>query len=662
MKATQRFLIVTLAVLGSAMLPRPARADAPAWMHAAASAPVPTYDEKTDAVLLYAEDSITVLPDGKTRSIERRVYKILRPDGRWYGQASAYVGRESRVGSMRGWCIPSQGKDYEVKDKEAVERSLGMANGEMMTDMKVRTLQIPAAEPGNIVGYEIEYQGRPYVLEDWWTFQWTIPVKEYRYTLQLPQGWEYKAVWINHPEVAPTPSGNNQWQWIVKDTPAIRREREMPPYQGVAGQMIVSFLAPGAGKPSGFVSWDDMGKWQSQLAAGRRDSTPEINQKVAALVATAKTPQEKMQSIAAFLQKDIRYVAIELGIGGWQPHAAADVFTHRYGDCKDKATLMSTMLKQAGIDSYYVAINVRRGAVGRDTPPMMFLFNHVILAIKLPDEVRDEKYTAILNHPKLGRLLIFDPTDEKTPFGHLRGELQANYGLLVTPDGGDLVPLPQLPTTTNGVLRTGNLTLDAGGTLSGKMVETRIGDFALYERYLQQEVKSSKDQVKRIEQEVSHSIGTFQITSAQMLNLDVTNQPFGYNYTFVAPSYGKVTGNLLLVRPRIIGIKTRDILETKEPRRFPVIFEGPEKDIDTFEIALPAGYEVDDLPPAIDAEYEFASYHSKIEAKGNTLHYSRTFEIKELSVPVEKLDELKKFYRMIASDERNTAVLKPVAH
>ncbi|MGH7867313.1 MAG: transglutaminase, partial [Candidatus Dormibacteraceae bacterium] len=87
-------------------------------------------------------------------------------------------------------------------------------------------------------------------------------------------------------------------------------------------------------------------------------------------------------------------------------------------------------------------------------------------------------------------------------------------------------------------------------------------------------------------------------------------------------------------------------------------FEGPVQDTDVFQITLPPGYTVDDLPPPVDADFGFASYHSKTEVKGNVIGYTRTFEIKDLSVPVIKSDELKKFYRIIASDERNTAVLK----
>ncbi len=112
---------------------------------------------------------------------------------------------------------------------------------------------------------------------------------------------------------------------------------------------------------------------------------------------------------------------------------------------------------------------------------------------------------------------------------------------------------------------------------------------------------------------------------------------------------------------RVLGAKSSAVLETKEPRKYPYEFEGPLRDTDSFDIELPAGYELDELPPPVDADYSFASYHSKTKANGHTLHYTRSLEIKELSVPVSKMDELKKFYRMIAADERNTAVLKPAA-
>jgi hypothetical protein len=161
---------------------------------------------------------------------------------------------------------------------------------------------------------------------------------------------------------------------------------------------------------------------------------------------------------------------------------------------------------------------------------------------------------------------------------------------------------------------------------------------------------------------LSHSVGTFQITKATIENLNVHEQPFEYTFSFLVPAYAKPAGELLLVRPRVFGEESSDILEKKEPRKYPVEFRGPRQDVDKFEITLPADYQIDELPPPSDADYSFGSYHSKTEMKGNVLVYTRTFEIKELSVPLEKLDDLKRFYRVIANDERSTAVLKPVGH
>jgi len=650
-----------LTVCFGVLCPSPARAgDAPGWMHTAAAAPLPPHDEKTDAVTIYSEDVTIVQSEGKIKSIERRAYKILRPGGRDYGVAYAEFDSNRKITGMKAWCIPAQGKDYEVKEKEALDVSLaGVESSELISDVKDRILRIPAADPGSVVGFEIEVETRPYILQDWWHFQSRIPVREARYSLQLPAGWEYKATWINHTEIQPTSSGANQWQWVVADLPGIREEDDMPPWRAVAAQMIVSFFPPGGSGKKGFENWNEMARWEVGLFQGRRDSSPELKQKVSEVTASAPTTLAKMQAIAAFVQEDIRYVAIELGIGGWQPHSAQEIFAHRYGDCKDKATLMSAMLKEIGVDSYYLDINVNRGAVTSATPPHMYWFNHEILGIRLPDNVTDPSLMAIYRHPKLGRILIFDPTSEVTPLGQLRGPLQANYGLLVTEDGGDLIQVPQLSPTASGNRRTAKLKLSLDGTLSGDVTELRRGDNAAYQRYELRAATKDADRIKPIESLLSHSLGTFRITSASVGNLHVHDQPFQYMYSFAAYKYAKNAGDLLLVRPRVVGNWSSDILEKKEPRKYPVEFEGPVENFDRYEITLPEGYVVDDLPPPADADYSFASYHSKTEAKGNALIYTRTMEIKELSVPVDKLEQLKSFYRTISSDERNTAVLKP---
>jgi hypothetical protein len=641
----------------SCLAPR-ASADAPAWMHAVQNAPLPQHDEKTDAVLLYSENVLSVGANGKIKAVERRAYKILRPSGREHGTIYATYNGETKINSIRGWCIPAQGKDFEVKDKDVVETAVLVANGDLASDFRTKVLHIPAPDPGNIVGYEIEHEDRPYILQDEWGFQETVPVREARYRLELPPGWEYKAVFVNSPEVKASPTGNNQWQWVVSNLEAIRPEDSMPPWRAIAGQMIVSFFPPGGSVNKGFDNWNDMALWEAGLVRGRREPSPEIKQKVVALTQAETSELGKMRALAAFVQSDIRYVAIELGIGGWQPHPAGDIFSHRYGDCKDKATLLSAMLKEIGVDSKYVIVNTRRGAVNPATPAVNW-FNHAILAIQVPESLMDGSLVAVYKHNSLGRLLIFDPTDELTPFGYLRGQLQANYGLLVADNGGELIELPRLSGSFNGVRRTAKLTLTPSGGLAGEVTEIRLGDQATYQRELLRSTTSEKDKIKPIESVLAHSLPNYRITKASVTNAQHTSEPFEYRYSIVAENYAKSAGNLLLVRPRVLGNESSDLLETKEPRKFPIEFEGPTLDTNTYEINLPPGYEVDELPPPVDADFGFASYHSKAEAVAGVLRYSRSFELKDVTVPLAKVEDLKKLYRIIASDERNTAVLKP---
>jgi hypothetical protein len=655
------WVLLGCALCGLLAVPRAAAGDAPQWMHAVVSAPLPAHDEKTDAILMYSEINVNVVAADKIKTQVRRAYKILRPGGRDYGFAVVSFNSHKKITGLRGWCIPAQGKDYEIKDKEAMEISLPKIDGsELISDVRDKVLQIPAPDPGNVVGYEYETEEHPMVLQEVWEFQREIPVREIHYSLQLPAGWEYKASWINYPESKPAQVGSNQWQWVVSDVKAIRKEQDMPPIQGVSGQMIVSFFPPGGPSSDGFTSWQEMGNWYRNLTIGRRDASPEIKQQAATLTASSNTSLDKMKALAQFVQHEIRYVAIELGIGGWQPHAAQEVFTHRYGDCKDKATLLSSMLSQIGVESYYVVINSERGFVRPEMPASVGGFDHVVLAIKLAGNA-DPSLIATMDHPRLGKILFFDPTNELTPFGQIGGYLQANYGLLVTAEGGELVALPRQPSTMNSVRRTAKLTLDQAGKLKGDVSETRIGDRAWSERWRLRTVKKDADRIKPIEDLLAGSLSLFHITHATILNLSQTDQPFGFNYSFEAENYANNAGGLLLLRPRVLGIKSSALLETREPRKFAIEFEGPSRDTDTFEITIPPGYAVDDVPLAVDADYGFASYHSKTEVKGNVIDYTRTFEVKELSVPVAQAEDLRKFYRIIAGDERNTVVLKATA-
>src|ERR1700690_1765530 len=123
MRVTNRrslLIYLWVAIWAVAAAPRAAASGgAPSWMHALVGVSLPAYDEKTDAVLLYSETNVTVVSADKIRTHVRVAFKILRPEGRGRGTVDVFFHPTRKITSLRGWCIPAQGKDYEVKDKDA---------------------------------------------------------------------------------------------------------------------------------------------------------------------------------------------------------------------------------------------------------------------------------------------------------------------------------------------------------------------------------------------------------------------------------------------------------------------------------------------------------------------------------------------------------------
>jgi transglutaminase-like putative cysteine protease len=623
-------------------------------MRAAAHDKLPDYPKDTVAVLLYSEQQTVVKDKGDIETRYRYVYKLLRAEARGkYDAAVIYFDNETKITFLKAWTIVPDGREIEVKEKDAAE--VGVSNYEVFSDIRAKVLKFPEANPGAVVGYEYVQKHRPFLFEDDWRFQEKVPVRRARFVLQLPSGWEFTTYWANYADPKVQDGGTNQSVWELHDVPGVEIEPDMPPWDAVAGRLgLKYFPRDPALRAKTMGSWKDLGIWYKGLTESSRAVSPQIQQKVAELTAGITDPLEKMKVLTSYVQGHIRYAAIEIGIGGLQPHPAKDVFAHQYGDCKDKATLLGAMLQEIGVDSYYVVIDTERGIVHPDFPSMQF--NHVVLAIRLPEKVDGGVLYATVNHPTLGRLLFFDPTNERVPFGYLPSYLQDNYGLVVTPQGGELLSLPLLPASTNRLMRTGTMDLSAAGNLTGEVKEIRWGGPAEERRQQLLEVPPAK-RSKVFEDFLGGSLSNFTLTSATIGNLEKDDENLLLSYKFFAQGYAKSAGDLLVVRPRVVGAKGSSLLSGK-PRKYPIEFQEATRQDDQIDITIPPGYVVDELPEPVKAKCAYGSYTSEVKAEGNQLHYKRSYEIRGILVPTQNLNEVRDFFKEIAASERASAVLR----
>ena len=630
-----------------------AHAGVPDWLRSLAADPLPSYPSDTDYVVLLSEENTQINDKGEMKTVYRGAYKILNTKGREHDQVVVYFDSETAVSGLHAWAIPPHGDPFEAKDKDAMESS--MSASALFSDQKLRFLQVPFTEPGTVVGYEYEQVRRSEVLQDVWDFQERVPVRTARYMLSLPKGWEFQERWANWPKVSGSVSDlRNTWE--LHDVPAVKDEPSMPAWKAVAGRMSINVM-PGRIelKAKQRSSWADVGTWYWDLSSPKAATSPELEAKVKELTAGAPDTWAKMKAIAAFAQRTVRYVAIEIGIGGYQPHSASDILANTYGDCKDKAILARTMLQQIGVESYMVLTHSSRGVVAPDFPTMLS-FNHAILAIRLPDSVPRDKALAVLDHPKLGRLLIFDPTSSLTPLGSLPGYLQGGRGLLVLSTGGELIDFPAELPSANIIQRNAKFSLTDQGAIRGVIDEVRTGDNANRKRF--ELLALPVPQRRRvIENFLAGFVPGFTLNEYSIDNLDNYDQQLVLHYNFEAPSYAKTMGGMWLFRPRVVGAKA-ELEVTSKDRSYPFELDSTSLQTDSFDITLPAGFVVDETPTPTEAHNDYLRYSSDFKVEGSVLHYQRQYEVDKVMVPVDRIPEVQKFYRSVAADERASVVLK----
>ena len=611
-------------------------ASAPDWVQRAAAEPVPAQPARTAAVVLSDTTTLSFAPSGDVTTQRRRVVKILTSAGRDNAYGAAVFDNNTKLLALRGWSIAPSGEVTKLRERDALETTA--ASFEVFTDTRMKFLDLPS-EVGSVIAYEYETREKPYEAVSVWRFQERIPVLRARFEAKVPAGWQYTAKWMNYASVEPSAGP----AWELRNVPAIADEPRMPEDGVVAGRMGVHW--------NNSRSWSDVASWYQGLAAPRLAPTPPVQAKTRELTANAVDP---VRAVARFAQRDVRYVAVEIGIGGYQPHAAGEIFTNRFGDCKDKATLLKAMLKETGVESYYVLVHTTRGMV-EPSFPSVHAFNHVISAIRIPRE-RTKGMEGVLEHPRLGTLLLFDPTSTTTPFGQLPQYLQASRGLLVTESGGELIDLPAHAPESSVLRRTAKMELDEGGMLRGSVEEVRTGTIASDMRSHLQTLNAA-ERVRYIESSLAHHLARQTASDVKIENVDEPEQDLVVRYTVAAPGYATRVADMLLVRPRVLGTKGESAVATAE-RKYGYVTDGPSLQTDEVEITLPAAAALDELPKPVTLTTPHVQYTSSSKFEKGVLRYSRKYAMKAYGVDLEAIPALNDAFAKIAADERASAVFK----
>lgn len=623
----------------------------PQWALDAARIHTPDYAKDASAVILSDEYAETIDATGRAVEREREAIRILKPQGRHHTCEVSYD-EDEKINYFRVWTIAADEKQYMAQDADFVEEG-DTGVPVMLSTRKSRIAHPPAVDVGATIFCESEEVMEPYLQEKVWRVQSGIPIVFQALEIDMPAGRAHSEAWHNFKPVPPIEIAPNHWRWEIKDMPALdlRDIPSSPEWGALAARMSAQW--GDAAIPGTDAEWRAIGQWVTTLEADRPAPSPEITAQVQNLIAGAPDFYTGLSRITGFIQQNIRYFVVMRGIGGLQANHASDIFRNKYGDCKDKTTLLISMLAVAGIRAYYVPVDDRRGIVDPNAPSLYG--NHMIAAIEIPPAIEDPRLMAIVKTPDSKRYLIFDPTNERVPVGNLPSYLQGGYGTLVAGPASQVIALPVLPPEANPNQRKGSFILAADGTLTGSVDTLHSGSGG---GDLRNALKYSDDKERReaLETSVARDLPGVVLNTAQYVQPADLDKPIELHYQLTASQYAHQAGPLLLLRPRVVG---SDLLPFNEkPRTVPIDLGATGHWHDSYDIALPPGYVVDETPDPTNLDVDFASYHSAITAKTNSLHYERDYIVRQVQIPADKAASLRKLEGAILTDEKGTAVLK----
>jgi hypothetical protein len=628
--------------------------DAPGWLHQAASIKPPTYDGDVKAVALYKEDNVTLDDGGKLITTEKCAIRILTREGRSRAYALAsYVTNSSQVRDMQAWLIAPGGTVTSYGKKDVIDQIA--ETDDIYDEEREKIIDGTAgADVGYVFGYTFTTEDHPLFYQDNWFFQDSLPTMDSRYSASIPGGWKATSMTFNHSEIAPQVNGNT-YTWELRDLPPIAREPMSPALVNIAPRIAVNFTPSDSSQAlnRSFADWTAVSRWASAMYDPMVVIDDNLAAKTRDLTANAKTELDVIRAVGTYVQK-IQYIALDIGVGygnGMRPRPSNEVLARGYGDCKNKANLMRAMLKVMKIDAYPIVIYSGDPNFVRKEFPSPSQFNHCIIAIKVSDATVTP---TVITDAKLGRLLIFDATDEFTPVGDLPDYLQGSYGLVAAGDNGGLVQMPTTPPDFNAWNRETEVSIDGDGNIKGVIRERISGQEARVPRAIFRSRKGA-DFSKMIEGWLTHGA-----TAAKLVKLTPEDKQadsaFDMDVEFTAPAYGQLMQNRLLVFKPSVASRSDSIYLTEKVRKYPVVLESNSfKEKVTF--SLPAGFVVDEMPDPVNIQTPFGKYVTSYEAKDGKLFFTRTLTMNRGTVSVDRYEEVRNFFSKMRDAEQAPVVL-----
>ena len=607
-----------------------------------ADAPSSNDYPEADVVILFNHFSHDVSPTGQSRYTTHQVVKILNERGiQKYGDiAIPYQPTSQNIGVNIARTFAPDGTVH-LPPEEAFNDVTppGLLSRNLYSDLMWHVISMVGLAPGVCIEYQVTLEDKIETTagsETWITggynFQSSEVTLETIYALRMPQDWHLK--WkVEHTDIEPEIYYDEnkmvQYIWRSGEKDALPIEDSMPHINDIAPRLSYSSIK----------SWDDVYNWYKNLAKNRYTPDEHLQETVATLTQNLTTQEEIIRTIYYFVAKQIRYVGIELGQSAYQPSPATEVLQKQYGDCKDKTTLLISMLDLVGIKAYPVMLSTSPYQRIDTSLPSLSQFNHMIAAI-----------------PKNNtQYLWLDPTASTCNYGNLPYTDQGQTGLLIGDAQGKFVDIPVFPAESNTYTTATELQIDKSGNAKGEIRIRMTGQYNTDARWTYQQIPPIewKD---TLAYQLSGRFPNIQVDSVNISDLHNLQLPIEISVQFHVKNYVKrIKEQLLLVLPiDEFGDYAKYVAAAE--RIYPLDMNYPMQIEKVILIHLPEEWRAV-LPTDIKQNSSFARVERRYTQNENIVDYRLIFKLKERTIPVKDYAAAKRFFNSLACEDGSHLLL-----
>jgi hypothetical protein len=461
---------------------------------------------------------------------------------------------------------------------------------------------------------------------------------EFRVIVPLSYKLRYLEKNITNPCIKTTSENKSIYLWQAKNLKAPIKEDfglESEEY------LPIVYVAPSDFEISGYSgnmeSWQRYGKWILEMNKGRDELDADSRENIIKLINGVDTEMKKLKILYEFMQNKVRYVSVQVGIGGWQPFEAKIVDKYSYGDCKALSNYMKSILEVAGIPSFYTLIKAGSEKPFCITDFPINQFNHAILCVPMNNDT-----------------VWLECTSQDIPFGYLGTFTDDRAALIITDSGGVLVHTPVLNIEDNVKVSSATVYLEKDGIWSTALISTQYK--GLFYDEMRKFIKcDDADRKKFLEENLK--IPSFELIGYKSNEIK-TSKPFlELNLSLNLNKQGTLLNDRLIIPLNLLNKKTDLPLKTLE-RKSDIRIIRSYQTIDTIMYIIPKEYFIEQIPAAQKFSSEFGTYEMQILQTESSLTYIRRNEMYQGLYPASHYDKLLKFFNDIEKCDNTKMILR----